>query len=128
MAQSITRRPVMEVRATLVPLTSTAGVNLFGQPVPVGGRNRLYTLEGSVAVTTAATDITVEVRWTDPTAGSQTAYAFAESGAAISATSLPVGVTGFSKRLAAAAGTTVTVTVTAGTANQATVSAALRGA
>lgn len=112
----------------LVPLTSTSGVNLFGEPVPVGGRNRVFTLEGSVAVATSATDITVEVAWTDPTAGKQTAYAYLETGTALDAESLAVGVTAFSKRIAALNGTTVTVTVTAGTANQATVSAVLRGA
>jgi len=90
--------------------------------IPVGGRHRMVLLLGSVAVTTAATNLTVTVTYTDPDAGQQTKTV-------LNGVSEPVGATGFvGGPFLCAAGTTVQVTATAGTENQATVSVTLVGA
>lgn len=72
----------------------------------------------SLYVQTAATDCTVTVDYTDPDNGATTltvANAVAE----------PVGVTPLRAAITAAGGSPITVTVTAGTANQVRVGAAL---
>ena len=76
-----------------------------------------------MVVTTAATDLTLTVKYTSPDLST------AQTLTVLSTVSEPTGATGFvSDPFMVAGGTTVTITATAGTANQATVSVALRGA
>lgn len=131
MAQTVTARPPLQFgRGYRVSLTTTSGTHVTGQPVPIQGRNRLVVVEGSFVVKNAATDMTLEVAWTDPDGGAQTRYAYiVGTTTALDAYSAAVGTYGFtSGALLCEMGTTITITATAGTANNITVSAAPLGA
>lgn len=121
MAVDFTVRPVRQYgRMYRVPLLTTAATPLGG--VVVGGRNTLLEIAGVVEVTTAATAVTLVASYTDPDGVPQNLEVLA-------AVSEPVGITGFrGGPILAAGGTAVSVVATAGTANQAQVSVALRGA
>jgi len=123
--QTATRDLVWQFGRGFRQVLSTTNPTTVTPAIPVGGRNRLVLLLGSVAVTTAATTLTVTVTYTeatDPEAGPQTQTV-------VNAVSEPVGATGFTGGpFFCAAGTTIQVTATAGTANQATVSVTFVGA
>jgi hypothetical protein len=120
-AQSMVQLPVWSYgRVKRYLLTTTGATNVL--VVPVVGDNLLLEVSGYLRITGAATNVTASVSWTDPDGG-------ADSMTWINAQTLGVG--GYNLApvpLLAAAGSTVTVTVQAGTANQVLVSAEIRGA
>jgi hypothetical protein len=122
MAATATARTVRAQRALRVLLTTTSATNVFGAPVPVVGRNRFVRLWGEANTSTAATTLTLTVTYTHPDLGVQQATV-------VNGTSEPVGLTPITGGpFLVAGGTAVTVTATAGTANQIRLSIELQGA
>lgn len=111
------RSPIVEDR-NLLTLVGTASTPVLACPIRVTG---LYEVPIYWTVTTAATDLTVTVTYTDPTSGAQTLTP-------VDAVSEPVGAGSARVVVVAQGGTTLTVTATAGTAAQLTLSAAVLAA
>lgn len=102
----------------LMTAIGTSATDVLACPVRVTG---LYEIPVYWTVITAATTLTLTVKYTDPTSGAQTLTPIDAASEAVGAGSTRVTVV-------AQAGTTITVTVTAGTAAQLTLSAAILAA
>lgn len=119
MATTGTREQVWQFgRAYRTLLTTTGSTTVY--TAPVGGRNRLLVLT-AYASATAATTVSLTVNWTDPDTGADS-YTFPTA-------NIGPGNGGLFATLPflAAAGSTVTVTATAGAANLVRVSVSARG-
>lgn len=103
----------LKARAHRNLLTTTDATTIFSfTPRKTG----LYQITPYVQVGTAATDLTLALAWTDPDAGAQTYDWYNDA-------SVPVGVAMQGSRLIVAqGGKTVSLTATAGTANNIKVS------
>jgi hypothetical protein len=105
--------------ATRYLLTTTAATPVAA--VPVGGRNLAALVTVYVSVPSGQqTTLTVTVAWTDPDTG-------ADSYAVINGATLTGNTQGLPVPLLAAAGSLITVTATAGTANVARVTVTVLG-
>lgn len=120
MAQSIVPVPAyVWGGATRYLLTSTAATTVAA--VPVGGRNLAAWVAVYVSIPSGQqTTLTVTVAWTDPDTG-------ADSYAVIAGATLTGNTQALPVPLLAAAGSTITVTATAGTPNVARVTAVVAG-
>jgi hypothetical protein len=105
-----------EANGTLI--TGTAATQVLSYIAP---RRGLYRVTPYLEVANAATVVTLTATWTDPVLGAQT-YTWQN------AANLAVGTYPQSPQLVRAqGGTAITVTVTAGTANNVTASAIIEG-
>lgn len=105
---AIPRTPVVADRNIRTLLTTTSATPILTWTPEVTG---LYLLALSLNVQTAATTVTVSVTYTDPDTGATTVTP-------VNAVSEPVGVTPVIMAFTAEGGSPITVSVTAGTANQ----------
>jgi hypothetical protein len=103
--------PEVVARNRMAALDTTAATTLLTFTPPVSG---LYQVGVAGTVQTAATDLTVSITYTDSVTQAAATLTLAD------AVSEPVGPVSLSGFIAAQAGAAVTVTATAGTANQVT--------
>lgn len=117
MAELYTQQPILTVASTeRTRLAVTTPVTILSVRVPV---TAMYLVTAYVTVLTAPTVLTLEVDWTDPDAGPQNYQWY-------SSTQVPVGVALQAPvKMLAQGGTSLTLTATAGTANQVIVSASV---
>ena len=111
------RKQLIVASAKRLLLANTSATNVLVYTVRKTG---LFSVQPYAVVENAATTLTLSMSWTDPDAGADT-YDWATGG------SQAVGTAVFSGLLICAqGGTTITVSATAGTANNITVSANIR--
>ncbi|NMP22202.1 hypothetical protein [Sulfobacillus harzensis] len=109
------RTPLVPDRNIRTLLDTTNATDVLTWTPAVTG---LFLLVLSLNVKTAATDVTVSVSYTDPDTGATTVTL-------VNDVSEPVGITPVNGVITAQAGQAITVSVTAGTANQVRVAGAL---
>jgi len=107
------RTPLVAARNRQAALTTTAATPLLTWTPEISG---LYLVGVAGTVQTAATDLTVTVSYTDPTTGQAATLTLANG------TSQPVGPVSLVGIIPALGGQPVTISATAGTANQVTLS------